>query len=95
MARRAARGLSRCGRGAARRDTARLGAARLKFARGWGSRHSLTPHFSSHSITQPNFEEDFCTFLLSDIEYGGVNAHADLEQKVAKEVAAAAAKAKK
>ena len=47
---------------------------------------------SHSSFAQPNFEEDFCTFLLSDVEYGGVNAHADLEQKVAKE---AAAKAKK
>jgi FkbM family methyltransferase len=25
--------------------------------------------------TKPNFEEDFCTFLLSDIEYGGKNTH--------------------
>jgi hypothetical protein len=47
---------------------------------------------TSRSASQPNFEEDFCTFLLSDVEYGGVNAHADLEQKVARE---AAAKAKK
>jgi len=58
------------------------------------ARSTRSPHSPAlPAFAQPSFEEDFCTFLLSDVEYGGVNAHTDLEKKVAAEAAAAAAAA--